>query len=82
MVQGNVKLVIPFESLVASVANLSLTDKRRLWEILDEQMAQAEEEQWERDPVVQAEIREARAAYQAGEYVTVDEYIAKQRAKA
>jgi hypothetical protein len=49
---------------------------------LDEQIAQAEEEAWEQDPTVQAEIREARAAYQAGDYVTIDEYIARRREKA
>jgi hypothetical protein len=45
-------------------------------------MAQAEEELWERDPAVQAEIQEARSAYQAGDYVTIDEYIAQRRGKA
>jgi len=52
----------------------------RLWELLEEQLAQAEEEAWEQDPTVQAEIREARAAYQAGDCVTIDEYIAQLQA--
>ena len=65
MAQEPVKLLIPFEALADSVTGLSLKDKRRLWELLDEQMAQAEEELWERDPAVQAEIQEAHAAYQA-----------------
>jgi hypothetical protein len=82
MAQESVRLLIPFESLVDSVARLSLRDKLRLWELLDEQIAQAEEEAWEQDPTVQAEIREARAAYQAGDYVTIDEYIARRREKA
>lgn len=70
----SVKLSIPFESLVDSIAELSLKDKLRLWELLDAQLAQAEEEMWEQDPAVQAEIREARAAYQAGDHMTIDEY--------
>jgi hypothetical protein len=45
-------------------------------------MAQVEEEVWERDPIVQAEIREARAAYQAGDYVTIDDHIAQRHEKA
>jgi hypothetical protein len=65
-----------------TLAELSLRDKFRLWELLDEQIAQAEEEAWEQAPTVQAEIREARAAYQAGDYVTIDEYIAQRRTKA
>ncbi len=44
-------------------------------------MADAEEEMWDEDPAVQAEIREARDAYQAGDYVTIDEYIAGRRRK-
>ena len=44
-------------------------------------MAQAEEKTWEEDPSVQAEIQEARTAYQAGDFVTIDEYIAQRRRK-
>jgi hypothetical protein len=73
MVQESVRLQIPFESLLDSVAELSLKDKLRLWEFLDEQIAQAEEEAWEQDPTVQAEILEARAAYQARDYVAIGE---------
>ncbi len=82
MPQATVKLSIPFEALVESVKELGLKEKYLLWELLSEQMAQAEESLWEQDPVVQAEIREARAAYQAGDYVTIDEYIARQQGKA
>lgn len=82
MAQDGAKLRIPFESLVESLADLSLRDKLRLWELLDRQLAQAEEELFERNPDVQAEIREARADYEAGDYVTLDEYVAQQRRKA
>jgi hypothetical protein len=82
MTQETVKLWVPFEALLDSVRELGLKDKRRLWELLDEQMAQAEEEMWEQEQAVQAEIQEARAAYQAGDYVTIDEDIAQRREKA
>jgi hypothetical protein len=42
-----------------------------------EDLAQPEEEPWDRDPEVRAEIREARAAYDAGDYLTIDEYLAQ-----
>jgi len=45
----------------------------------DGEIAQAEEEVWERDPVVQVEMREECSAYLAGDYATIDEYIARQR---
>ena len=76
MAPESVELSIPFESLVDYVTKLHLQDNFRLWELLDEQMVDAEEEVWGEDPAVQAEIREARDAYQAGDYVTIDEYIA------
>ncbi len=81
MAPESVELSIPFDSLVDSVTKLHLRDKFRLWELLDEQMADVEEDAWDEDPAVQAEIREARAAYQAGDYVTIDEYIAGRRRK-
>jgi len=66
MAEESVKLLVPFESLVDSIAGLGLKEKLRLWKLLDEQLAQAEEEAWEHDPAVQAEIREARANYIVG----------------
>ena len=39
-------------------------------------MVDAEEGAGDEDPAVQAEIREAHDAYQTGDYVTIDEYIA------
>ena len=79
MAQATVKLLIPFEALVESVRELSLKDKLRLWELLDKQIAQAEEDAWEQDPAVQAEIREARAAYLVGDCLAIDEYAARHR---
>ncbi|MBM4044952.1 MAG: hypothetical protein FJ279_07555 [Planctomycetes bacterium] len=76
-----VKLGVPFETLANSVATLTLKDKRRLLQLLDEQVGQAEEEEWEKNPAVQAEMREARAAYEAGDYVTIEDYLARRKKK-
>jgi hypothetical protein len=38
-----VELSIPFESLIGAVEKLNLAEKRRLWELLEEQLAQADE---------------------------------------
>ena len=79
---GTVKLSIPFESLAESIKDLSFGEKYRLLDILEEQIAQAEEEMLERDPDFQAEIQKARAEYQSGDYVTIDEYIARRKGRA
>ena len=81
MAHSTVKLQIPFSALMSAVKKLSLDDKRRLWEILDAEMAQTEEDAWEHSPAFQAEMREARAAYKAGDFLTIDEYDAQRRGK-
>jgi len=79
MNQNNVQLVVPFDALANLVSALSLPDKQRLWALLEEQLTQAEEALWEQDSAFQAEIKEARAAYNAGDYMTIDEYVAQQK---
>ncbi len=79
MTSGTVTLSIPFEALVESVSQLSIEGKRRLWGVLGEQIGQIEEEIWDQDPTIRSEIRDARSAYQKGDYVTIDDYVAKRR---
>ena len=71
MLQENIELMIPFESLVNCIEKLNIEDKIRLWELLEEQLAQAEEEILEQDPIIQSEINEARKAYKAKDYITI-----------
>ena len=54
-----------------SVKDLNFDEKYRLWELLEEQIAQAEEEMLEQDPSVQAEIRTACEEYRSGDYETI-----------
>jgi hypothetical protein len=79
MTQQTVESAIPFDVLTNSITRLSFEDKRKLWEILDAQVSQAEIEALEQDPAVQAQVQEARAAYQTGDYVTLDDYAAQRR---
>jgi hypothetical protein len=75
MNQEVVKLQIPFKTLIDIVAGLSPQDKYRLWAWLEREIDEVDETLWEQAPVIQAEIQEARAAYQAGDYVTLDDYV-------
>jgi hypothetical protein len=81
MTRGTVKLQIPFTDFVSAVKQLSLDDKRRLWNLLDDEMSQTEEDMWERDPAMLAEIRDARSAYETGDFLTIDQYDAHRREK-
>jgi hypothetical protein len=76
-----VRLQIPFESLVDAISSLGLEEKRRLWQLLDEEITQAEEDLLEEDPTIKAEIQEARSAYKTGDYQTIEEYIANRSGK-
>ncbi len=76
MVSDMTELQIPFKSLMDAITSLGLEEKRKLLDLLEEQIAEAEEDLLEQDPTVQAEVEEARRAYRAGEYQTIQEYIA------
>ncbi|MBO1351381.1 MAG: hypothetical protein EBE86_030270 [Hormoscilla sp. GUM202] len=81
MTQETVTLSITLESLVKAISSLSLEDKQKLWELLESEIAQVEEDLLEANPTVQAEISSARIAYQKGDYQTIDEYIANRSGK-
>jgi hypothetical protein len=75
MAKKNIKLTVPFESLVECVSKLTVQDKLHLLALLESELAQIEEDAWEQDPSIVAEIQEARVAYEAGDYITIDEYL-------
>ncbi|HGJ66521.1 TPA: hypothetical protein ENS27_14250 [bacterium] len=77
--QEVVELSIPFESLIECIEKLNTQEKIRLWEILDKQISQIEDDLLEQDPIIKTEIQEARNAYQVGDYITIDEYVSKRR---
>jgi hypothetical protein len=61
---------------------MGLEDRLQLWQQLEEQLAQIEENVWEQDPTIQSEIQKARAAFEAGNYVTLEEYIVQRKRNA
>jgi len=73
----SVTLNIPFNSLLASVEQLDTKEKVRLWEALEAQIAQAEEDILEKKPTIKAEIAAAREAYRNGEFVTLAQMTRK-----
>ncbi|CAN2042937.1 hypothetical protein GMMP15_90075 [Candidatus Magnetomoraceae bacterium gMMP-15] len=77
MATNNIRMFIPFESLIKAATELSMKYKYQLFKLLEDQIAEAEEELLEQDPSVDAEVQEARAAYYAGDYMTIEEYLEK-----
>jgi len=64
-------------SAIESINALSLEEKHQLWLILDEAIAQAEENDWLEKEETTLEIQKIREEYQKGEYIAFSEYIAQ-----
>lgn len=75
MAGETVKINVPFEALLDSISGLSVEEKMQLRDSLDDQIDALEKER----PEIEAEVREARKAYEAGDYTTIDEYIKQRR---
>lgn len=68
-------LAIPFDFLLQAIAKLSPADKQRLWEFLDTDLHDFTDEAL--DPKEEAEVAAAYAEYEAGDFVTLDEYTSQ-----
>ncbi|MBE9057414.1 MULTISPECIES: hypothetical protein [Sphaerospermopsis] len=71
-----IKLQIPLESLIEAIASLSLAEKQKILQFLEEDLINDDEDNLiEENPQIMKEIAEARKAYQNGDYQTIQEYI-------
>jgi hypothetical protein len=73
---ATVKVQISFESLVEAIESLDLPEQRQILEILEQKVFEAEEALYEDDAETIAEIQAVRAEYEAGEYQTLEDYLA------
>ena len=71
-----VNFQIPIEVLIAAIDALKLEERQELLEILEQKIFEAEEANYEEDAETAAEIKAVQAEYDAGDYVTFDEYLA------
>ena len=72
-----VNIQVPFEFLLQALQTLSPREKYTLLERLEEDLFQSEDDT-ENDPIVAAAVLASRQAYQRGDYVTIQDYIARQ----
>ena len=72
-----INLSVPFESLVTAIRSLTWNEQQQLLKLLEEQMFESEEA-WEDSPEIVAEVQQARQAYQAGDYQTLEEFMSDQ----
>lgn len=70
-----VKLQLSLQAFAQAISSLDLEEKRQLQEIIEQQIFEAEEAQYEDDVETQEEIKAIRAEYTLGESITIDEYF-------
>lgn len=63
------------ESLALAIKRLSFKDKERLLDMIEQQIFEEEEDNYEETEESLAELAAARAEIEAGNYVTVEDYI-------
>ena len=72
-----INIQVPFEFLLQALQTLSPGEKYTLLEQLEDDLFQSEEDV-ETDQIVSAAVLASRQAYQQGDYVTIQDYIASQ----
>ncbi|MGK7895571.1 MAG: hypothetical protein AB4372_18645 [Xenococcus sp. (in: cyanobacteria)] len=74
---ATIKLQLSLETLIEAITSLDLQEKCRLREVIEQQIFELEEELYEEQPETRAEIQSVRAEYEAGDYLTLDQYLAR-----
>ena len=74
---ATVKLQLSLETLIEAITSLDLKEKCRLREVIEQQIFELEEELYEDDPETRAELQSVCAEYEASDYLTLDEYLAR-----
>jgi hypothetical protein len=72
MIQKTLNPTVSFDSLMEVVSSLDSAQKRQLWELLDQEIEDIEE---------QEEVLEAKKAYETGDYLTLEDYIIQKNNK-
>jgi hypothetical protein len=70
MVERTLKIGVSLESLQEAILSLETVEKRKLWALLEAELFADEED----SPEDVAEIQAARTDYEAGNYMTFNEY--------
>jgi hypothetical protein len=73
MTENTLKIDISFQSLLEAISSLGVAEKYQLWELLEAELFPDDEDSTEDITEIQA----ARADYEAGDYMTFDEYRAQ-----
>jgi hypothetical protein len=73
MAKGNTESSIPFETLLEAIRQLGLRDKRRLCEMLKQEVTRAERELAQQDLTLRGEVRQMRDDHAPPDYLIPEE---------
>ncbi|MEB3231685.1 MAG: hypothetical protein VKJ64_11800 [Leptolyngbyaceae bacterium] len=74
--EQTVKIDIPFQTLMEALTNLSTDDNQKIWELVDAELFSNDE----CSPEEVVDIQAARADYEAGDYITFEQYKVERKA--
>ena len=80
MNRATVNISVPFQSLKESISKISLDEKIKIADILENEIIK-EFDFLEKNKKVNQEIKDARSAYKAGEFSNLDDYISGRKKK-
>jgi hypothetical protein len=70
-----VNLQISLDTLIQAVSTLNIDAKRQLLEVIEQQVFEAEEAEYEEDSETKAGIEAVQVEYNRGEFMTIDQFI-------
>jgi hypothetical protein len=70
-----IPVAVTFEVLLDSIAKLGRSDKHKLWEYLDAELFDDNDDELDAESI--AAIQASYADYEAGDYLTIQEYRAQ-----
>ncbi|MEM1369793.1 MAG: hypothetical protein AAGG02_17655 [Cyanobacteria bacterium P01_H01_bin.15] len=75
IMSATVNLQISLDTLIQAMSALDLQAKHQLLEIIEQQVFEAEEAEYQEDAVTKTEIEAVQLEYSQGEYMTIDEFV-------
>lgn len=73
-----VNLQISLDALIQAVSTLDIDAKRQLLEVIEQQVFEAEEAEYQEDAETKAETEAVQIEYSQGEFMTIDDFIASE----
>jgi hypothetical protein len=72
---ATIKLELSLDKLIEVISSLDFEEKCQLKEVIEQQIFELEEENYQDDPETIAELELIKNEYQQGDYITLDNFL-------